>query len=141
MMRVLIPVDGSAPAVRAVEYALALCAQEGLALELTLLNVQPALSGAVASFIDKSVIGEYHDEQAQAALAEALAKLEHSGIPYTTEFRIGHHADEIQALVADQPIDAIFMGTRGHGGVAGLLLGSVANQVLSVVDVPVTLIK
>ncbi|MBV8321628.1 MAG: universal stress protein, partial [Hyphomicrobiales bacterium] len=34
-----------------------------------------------------------------------------------------------------------FMGTRGLGGVRGLLLGSVATQLLHLVDVPVTLVK
>jgi len=35
----------------------------------------------------------------------------------------------------------VFMGTRGLGGVRGLLLGSVATQLLHLVDVPVTLVK
>jgi nucleotide-binding universal stress UspA family protein len=33
------------------------------------------------------------------------------------------------------------MGTRGLGGVSGLVLGSVATQVIQVATVPVTLIK
>jgi nucleotide-binding universal stress UspA family protein len=33
------------------------------------------------------------------------------------------------------------MGTRGLGGVRGLLRGSVATHVLHLVDVPVTLVK
>jgi nucleotide-binding universal stress UspA family protein len=33
------------------------------------------------------------------------------------------------------------MGTRGLGGVRGLLLGSVTTQLLHLADVPVTLVK
>ena len=33
------------------------------------------------------------------------------------------------------------MGTRGLGGFKGLLLGSVANQVVHLAEVPITLIK
>ena len=33
------------------------------------------------------------------------------------------------------------MGTRGLGSIRGLLLGSVATQVLHLVDMPVTLVK
>jgi nucleotide-binding universal stress UspA family protein len=33
------------------------------------------------------------------------------------------------------------MGTRGHGNLVNILIGSVANQVLQLSDVPVTLVK
>jgi nucleotide-binding universal stress UspA family protein len=33
------------------------------------------------------------------------------------------------------------MGTRGMGGVRGLILGSVATQVVHLASVPVTLVK
>jgi nucleotide-binding universal stress UspA family protein len=33
------------------------------------------------------------------------------------------------------------MGTRGLGGIQGLLLGSVATQVIHLAEVPITLIK
>jgi nucleotide-binding universal stress UspA family protein len=38
-------------------------------------------------------------------------------------------------------VQHIVMGTRGLGGVRGLLLGSVATQLLHLTDVPVTLVK
>jgi nucleotide-binding universal stress UspA family protein len=36
---------------------------------------------------------------------------------------------------------AVIMGTRGHTGLAGVLLGSVAQDVIAHVEVPVTLVK
>ena len=33
------------------------------------------------------------------------------------------------------------MGTRGHGAVANMLIGSVATKVLHLVEVPVLLVK
>ncbi|MGE8617691.1 MAG: universal stress protein [Achromobacter spanius] len=35
----------------------------------------------------------------------------------------------------------IVMGTRGNGKLTNILIGSVANQVLQLTDVPVTLVK
>ena len=67
--------------------------------------------------------------------------MQQASLPLCVEVRVGHHAEVIAEYARDQSIDSIVMGTRGHGGVAGLLLGSVANQVLSEVNVPVTLVK
>ena len=38
-------------------------------------------------------------------------------------------------------VDKIIMGTRGLGGLAGLLMGSVATDVIKNAPVPVTLVK
>ena len=38
-------------------------------------------------------------------------------------------------------VKQIVMGTRGLGGIQGLLLGSVAMQVIHLAEVPITLIK
>ena len=41
----------------------------------------------------------------------------------------------------DLKCDAIVMGTRGHGKAAGLILGSVARDVIAKAAVPVTVVK
>jgi len=38
-------------------------------------------------------------------------------------------------------VGLVVMGTRGHTGLAGVLLGSVAQDVIAHADVPVTLVK
>lgn len=54
---------------------------------------------------------------------------------------IGHAADEILAYTALHHCDAIVMGTRGMGLVAGLVLGSVAQKVVHLAPMPVTVVK
>ena len=49
--------------------------------------------------------------------------------------------ETIVAFAEDVGADEIVMGTRGLGGLAGLLLGSVATEVISLAKVPVTLVK
>ena len=45
-------------------------------------------------------------------------------------------------IAGEEKADHIIMGTRGLGGIRGLLLGSVSTQVLHLAgDVPVTLVK
>jgi nucleotide-binding universal stress UspA family protein len=47
----------------------------------------------------------------------------------------------IDRVAREEHAAQIIMGTRGLGGVRGLLLGSVATQLLHMTDVPVTLVK
>jgi nucleotide-binding universal stress UspA family protein len=50
-------------------------------------------------------------------------------------------APEIAAELAGKPYEAVVMGTRGSGPAANLVIGSVANRVQYLADVPLTLIK
>lgn len=51
--------------------------------------------------------------------------------------REGVPADEILAVVREQPIDAIAMGTHGRTGLRHALVGSVAERVVRASPVPV----
>ncbi len=80
-------------------------------------------------------------EQADLATAPAIALLEKAGVQYKRHARSGAPADGILKLVRDEKCDAIAMGTRGMGAVAGLVLGSVAMKVLQLAPIPLTLVK
>ena len=47
----------------------------------------------------------------------------------------------IADFAREHRVAQVVMGTRGLGTIPGLLMGSVANRVLQVVDCPVTLVK
>ena len=46
----------------------------------------------------------------------------------------GDPADKITTFARDNDIDWIFLGSRGLGGVKGLLMGSVSNKVCHLTD-------
>jgi nucleotide-binding universal stress UspA family protein len=53
----------------------------------------------------------------------------------------GPVAATIDRVAREEGVAQIVMGTRGLGGVGGLLLGSVGTQLLHLSDVPVTFVK
>lgn len=141
-MNVLIPIDGSPSAERAVEYVIASKGWLKEAPQVFLLNVQWKLaSGNVKLFISQETINDYHREQGMAALAGARAKLDAAGIPYTYHISIGIPAEAIVQYAQEQHIDQITMGAHGRDTLTTLLLGSVVSKVLHLADMPVLLIK
>ena len=140
MEKILISVDGSANAERAVAHVIAMIGK-GRAVEVHLVNVRPPLRENVTRFIARGEIEAYHQEEGQKALAGAKARLDGAGIPFTAHIVVGAAGETIADVAQDIGADEIVMGTRGLGGLAGLLLGSVATEVISLAKVPVTLVK
>jgi nucleotide-binding universal stress UspA family protein len=140
MKRILVPCDGSNPSLAAVRFALELASlQPGSRIHL--LNVQPPVSGAAATFLGKAPIRHYHEEEGNKALAPAKALVEASAVPFEHHIAAGDPGETIAAYAEQNNIDHIAMGTRGLGTLPGLLLGSVANAVLRLTKQPVTLLR
>jgi nucleotide-binding universal stress UspA family protein len=100
-----------------------------------------ALTGSARAVMD--IWLEEEERRASAeALREATRACEAAGVPFTVRIERGTPAAVIHRIAGEENADHIIMGTRGLGGIRGLLLGSVSTQVLHLVgDVPVTLLK
>lgn len=141
MAHILIPVDGSDNALRAVDYAIAHRAAFE-PIKISLLNVQPPIiSGTVRMFIDKATIDNYYAEEGDAALHSASVRLEEAGISFVQEIDIGNVAESIADYAADHKCDQIVIGSRGMGSTKSWLLGSATTKVLHLAEVPVTVVK
>ena len=141
-MKILIPVDGSANAQRAVEHVIKNIATLKERPQLLLLNVQwNVASGNVKLFINQQTIDDYYLEQGTAALQSARAALDAAALPYQYHISIGTPAEAIVQYANEQGVEQIVMGRQGQGGLQALLLGSVVNKVLHLASCPVLLIK
>jgi len=140
MDRVLVPVDGSEPALRAVRYA-AHVSRNRCPLEIHLLSVEPAPQDWQTRGIGTKAIEEHLRLLAHEAAASARAVLDAEGVGHTSHVRLGDPAEVIAATAEELGCHHIIMGTRGLGKVAGLALGSVATGVLHLAKVPVTFVK
>jgi len=142
-MKILLPVDGSQPSLRAVEHVIKNREWYKDVLELHLLNVQHHMpyGHRVSSVIGHDKINEYHREEGMAALKPAMAKLDAAGLKYQYHIGVGDAAETIAEYAREKGCDRIYMGTRGMGSVSNVLLGSVATKVIALSDVPVLLVK
>lgn len=139
-LNLLVPVDGSAGSDRAVDHAMVL-ANWGLVGDIHLVNVQYPLPGAVTTFVGNKAVSGYHHDEGLKALAAARAKLDAAKVPHHVHIAVGQPVDVITTFCKEFKSDGIVMGTRGLGKAAGLILGSVARDVIAKAPVPVTVVK
>jgi nucleotide-binding universal stress UspA family protein len=135
---ILVPMDGSRAALHALEYA-GRRFRDSDNTCLLILNVQPRLPSSRT--VTKAMIAEYHERQSEDALAPARALAEKLGSVTQVYARLGDPATEIAAFARRTHCAEIIMGTRGLGRVSGMLLGSVAQKVVGLANVPVVLVK
>src|SRR5215813_1842289 len=142
MLNVLVPIDGSENALRALRHVISpasICKQPG---QIHLLNVQPPVaSGIVRLFLSREDLSGYYQDEAQKALAPARQELEKGGVSFQVEVRVGDVAETVVRYAREQRCSLIAMGTRGLGSVGNLLLGSVTTKVIGLSDIPVLLVK
>ena len=142
-MKILLAADGSDYTRRAAAYVTGHLGELASAPEVHVLNVHPPLPyRRAATVLGKKVLEGYYAEEAGKALAVATKVLDKAGLPYEASFRVGDVAGEIGKYVKRAGIDLIVMGSRGHGAIAGLALGSVTAKVLAApLAVPVLIVR
>jgi nucleotide-binding universal stress UspA family protein len=143
MKKVLVPIDGSATSLRALDILMQkrTLYRVPAELEIHLLNVQHPVSGDVGAFVDHDQIKRYYREQSLETLQPARDRLDKAGIPYIFHIGVGDPGEVIALYAKEKGCDQIVMGTRGRGELAGLLLGSVAWKVMHLAEVPILLVK
>jgi len=109
---------------------------------LRVITVQPPIaSGNVKRFISAEILEEYYQEEGEKSLVGARELLAGTSAKATFEVLVGPIAETIVEYAHENQCNHLVMGTRGLGRISGLLLGSVATKVLSLIDLPVTLVK
>jgi nucleotide-binding universal stress UspA family protein len=137
----LVPVDGSETSLKAVAWIIAHLGDWKVAPMLHLLNVQPTLPRDIARFINAEQIQDFHREEGLKALALAEQQLKAAGLAPQLHVAVGDSAETIVEFAAGKQCDQILIGTRGHTGLGGTLLGSVASKVAHLTHMPLLLVR
>jgi nucleotide-binding universal stress UspA family protein len=141
MNNLLVPIDGSAAALRAFEQALQSLRSRSSA-RIHALNVQaPKIHAWPSKLVSPDMINAELRKDGEQLLVPAAEMARAAGVACLSHVSIGQAVEEILAYAGRHGCDGIWMGTRGLGAVTALVLGSVALQVVHLAQVPVTLVK
>jgi nucleotide-binding universal stress UspA family protein len=138
---ILVPLDESAYAERAIEYARKLAGESG---RLTLLVVVPPPHSTHGDVEHDAVarVQSQRPQRAEQYLRERADVLRAGGVAHVnTEVRFGETADSITDVAREQEADLIAMSTHGLGTSGRYALGSVALKVLMTAPCPVFMVR
>jgi nucleotide-binding universal stress UspA family protein len=142
MRKILVAIDGSENALRALDFAVQQASYTPPA-EIRVLNVQatPSANTAWEIYVTAARIEEIAAERARAILDAAVERLRGSSCASTLEQLSGDPAETIARRAAELGCESIVMGTHGLSALGVLVMGSVAQKVMHHTTIPVTLVK
>lgn len=136
--RVLVAVDGSEGALKALDCALSICAAVGA--ELTALAVEGRLPAYAGSLGEVDEAKREKDEFFARVLDEARLRAAERDVPVSTDLVPGHAAEVITHYARAHGHDLIVIGHRGHF-LGDYLLGSTADRVAHHAHCPVMVVR
>lgn len=138
--RILVPIDGSDSAYRALELALELQSKYNSELYLLCVYRHYSLLEASMSMVNPERPENLEDSMREHAtnVVEGAKKFaeEHGSKNYRGFVKAGPPARTIVNFAKDKNVDLIVLGSRGLGDVEGYLLGSVSHKVTSLSHCP-----
>jgi nucleotide-binding universal stress UspA family protein len=141
MSGIIVAVDGSGHSQRALEWAIKEAAIRHA--PLTVLTVHEAIKstyGGPLRFSDDPLRTEETRKAAQAETDKVLAELA-APLPEPVTVKAIHGFPVDVLIAVSKDADLLVMGSRGAGGFARLVLGSVADQVVQHAHCPVLIVR
>jgi nucleotide-binding universal stress UspA family protein len=145
--KILVPIDGSNHSLKALEYALDIAARYSALLHILIsYTLTVETFNLIQRVIPRPVTASYENdvkEHNEKILFDAVqhAQTTHPHLTITQSIVQGRPADKIVEVVKEGNFDLIVMGSRGIGGIKGVLLGSVADRVADHAECPVMIVK
>lgn len=142
MFRILLAVDGSSYAVRAAQQLLASFPLYKTAPEIELLTVHLPVPHYpnMSLVVSEDMLQRYYQETCDVRLKPVESLLESAGARYNSTWLAGPVAETIVKHARDKHCDCIYMGSRGSGAMAAVILGSTVLKVLHLSEVPVVVV-
>ncbi len=143
MNRILVAIDGSDGALRAVDYATHLAKSYGA--DLLIVNViggglPDNLFGRITN-AQQTWLKELFVSESAEVLSKARDRARSLGSStIQLESRTGDVAQTIIDIAREKEVVVIVVGKRGTGRIGGLLLGSVSQKLVSLAPLPVTVV-
>ena len=138
MKKILVAVDGSKPSLDAARMGLELAQATGAALSLAY-SVPPLMMPGEVPFTVVNEVLKAEVARGKALLGLVLSELGNPKLE-TIELQ-GPVAESIAALADEKGFDLVIVGSRGRNAVARLFLGSVADRLVHICQMPVLVVR
>ncbi|MFB6101258.1 MAG: universal stress protein [Haloplanus sp.] len=138
---VLVPLDGSAHSMRALDHALDEMGDATITVFHVIDPVDAVYESALGGLSDAEA---WYDDRIAATedlFDRARAAADDAGVALRTATAVGDPGREIVRHVAEHDIDHVVMGSHGRSGLSRIALGSVAERVLRRADATVTVVR
>ena len=144
--KILVPVDGSESAWRALDQGLVLSDKFGGEV-IVLTVIQPYNNAALLAVpLDHNIISQSNNDLKQVGdevlhrAEERVKAAKHDG-KVSYEMEVGRPSERILAAAKENGADAIVLGSRGLSGIAEFFLGSVSSKIAQYAAIPVLIVK
>jgi nucleotide-binding universal stress UspA family protein len=140
---ILVPLDGSPFAEQALPLALSIARRARAQLDLVRGHVLYALQDPTCAWMPYDPAQEDECLRTEQTYLDATARWLTAGTPVrtTTAVLTGPPVDAIVGRLRASPDDLVVMTTHGRGPVSRFFLGSVADELIRRVEVPVVLVR
>jgi nucleotide-binding universal stress UspA family protein len=144
---ILVPIDGSDHSLKALDYALEFANRFSSNIHIIIAySLTAETFNLIQRVIPRPMADSYQrdvKERNEQILVEAVqhAQTVQPDLKITKSIVQGRPADKIVEIASTRNIDLIIMGSRGIGGIKGVLLGSVADRVADHAACPVMIVK
>lgn len=139
MGRIVVGVDGSAGSRRALEWAMDEARHRQAAVEVVMAWEDPYEGTSIVP-TSWTANAEAIEKTRRAELDAILDSTDAEGLPAPVETILSRGQAARTLLDVAQGADLLVVGTRGRGGFAGLLLGSVSHQLAGHAPCPVVVV-
>ena len=140
-MKILLAVDGSPFTKKMLAYLTTHLDLFSGDIEYTALTVHGALPPRARAAVGREIVETYYAEEAAKVLDPVVKFLTRHQLNVKTLSKVGNAGELIAKTAESGKFDLIVMGSRGHGALGGLVMGSVATKVLASCEVPVLLVR
>ena len=155
MKKILLAIDGSKHSLNAAKKAAEFA--KALGGEVTVLNVlsQELMASYIVEDWGFQLASEHKermkrniealDEDVEKVSGKVFEEIESVFKEYDLEIKKiisrGNPAEKIKEIAEKDEYDLIVMGSRGVGGIKGMMLGSVSNRVAQTTKIPILIVK
>lgn len=148
ILKILVPIDGSETARKALEYAVDLAKQTGSTITLlSVIDKSPYYGAQTIPPVSTPThlmenLEDYFRQTAEAYIAEAEGLCKTKEVGSLKIIKAGHPVEEIIKAAESSKVDLIVLGSHGRSALGAALLGSVTYGVIHKdTKIPVMVVK